>query len=289
VISRRTVLLAAAGAVAAGVGVPVALAAARPRDRVAALGARHPFVVAHRGGDDDWPEMSLLAYRSALALGVDAVEVSLARTSDGVWFGLHDGTLDRTSGVRGFVAAEHTWAQVSALRISARTTRDPGTPAQPYARLEDVVAAVGGRRPIFVDPKSAQGHADELLDLLARLVDHPQDLVVAKGQIGLQQLWATRARAKGFRTWGFTYGESLGTNPALLTTDLPVWSWVGLDVGAGAKAWAAVRALGRPIIAHQVSTVDQRRTAVDLGADGLMVSDVRAVLAPSDASTRTTG
>lgn len=288
-ISRRTLLLAAVGAVAAGVGVPVALTATRPRDRVAALGSRHPFVVAHRGGDDDWPEMSLLAYRSAIALGVDAVEVSLARTSDGVWFGLHDGTLDRTSGVQGFVAAQHTWAEVSRLRISAKATRDPSTPPQPYARLEDVVATVGRRRAIFVDPKAAQEHTDELLDLLARLIDHPQDLVVAKGEIGLQQHWATSAQARGYRTWGFTYGSLLGKDPALLTTDLSAWSWLGLDVGAGAQAWATMRALGRPLIAHVLSTAEQGRTAVSLGADGLMVSDVRAVLTPSDARTGTTG
>jgi glycerophosphoryl diester phosphodiesterase len=49
-----------------------------------------PFYVAHRGGSADWPEQSMLAYRSAVACGVDALEVSLARSADGVWFGLHD-------------------------------------------------------------------------------------------------------------------------------------------------------------------------------------------------------
>lgn len=56
------------------------------------------FYVAHRGGSREWPEMSLHAYTQAGFWGVGALEVSLARTSDGVWFGLHDADINRTSG-----------------------------------------------------------------------------------------------------------------------------------------------------------------------------------------------
>ncbi|MFP3435407.1 hypothetical protein SB781_37230, partial [Paraburkholderia sp. SIMBA_061] len=79
--------------------------------------------------------------------------ISLARTSDGVWFGLHDETLDRTSGTSGFVAADHTWAEVQTHLISSAETNDPTQAPQPYLRFDELVEAYGSTHTIFVDPK----------------------------------------------------------------------------------------------------------------------------------------
>ena len=51
-------------------------------------------------------EDSIHAYRQSVAHGYRALEISVARSADGVWFGLHDTTLDRTSGTVGFAADE---------------------------------------------------------------------------------------------------------------------------------------------------------------------------------------
>jgi len=164
-VSRRTALLGAGGlAVLGTLGAGVALRADRvteearvtptaPPRPVDALLAAGTATVAHRGGSLDWPEMSLFAYRQSVAAGVDALEMSLARTSDGVWFGLHDETLDRTSGTTGFVAAEHTWAEVQRYRISAAGTSDPDQSDQPYARFDEIVLEFGHDHALFVDPK----------------------------------------------------------------------------------------------------------------------------------------
>ena len=58
------------------------------------------LIAAHRGGAALWPENSLLAFREALALGVDALEFDLHMTADGEVVVLHDPTLDRTSTAR---------------------------------------------------------------------------------------------------------------------------------------------------------------------------------------------
>jgi len=55
------------------------------------------LVAAHRGGAALWPENSLLAFRSAIALGVDAIELDLHMTADGEVVVLHDATLERTT------------------------------------------------------------------------------------------------------------------------------------------------------------------------------------------------
>jgi glycerophosphoryl diester phosphodiesterase len=40
--------------------------------------------VAHRGGSSQYPENTLLAFRQAIEQGVDALEIDIDRTADGV-------------------------------------------------------------------------------------------------------------------------------------------------------------------------------------------------------------
>jgi len=65
--------------------------------------AAGPLVAAHRGGAALWPENSLLAFRNALALGVDLLETDVHLTADGEVVIVHDPTLDRTTTGRGAV------------------------------------------------------------------------------------------------------------------------------------------------------------------------------------------
>jgi glycerophosphoryl diester phosphodiesterase len=66
--------------------------------------SKHPFfnrdrflVIAHRGGGDLWPENTLYAFRRAIALGVDVLEMDLRFTRDGIPVILHDRMVDRTT------------------------------------------------------------------------------------------------------------------------------------------------------------------------------------------------
>lgn len=77
------------------------------------------LVAAHRGGAALWPENSLLAFRQALALGVDALEFDLHMTADGEIVVLHDPTLDRTSTGRGPVR-DLKLADLAAVRLKTR-------------------------------------------------------------------------------------------------------------------------------------------------------------------------
>lgn len=69
------------------------------------MGDRPRFleVHAHRGGAGLAPENTLAAFRKALELGVDALEMDLHVTRDGVVVVIHDETLDRTTDGRGDV------------------------------------------------------------------------------------------------------------------------------------------------------------------------------------------
>lgn len=78
-----------------------------------------PRAAAHRGGAALWPENSLAAFRGALALGVDVLELDVHPTADGHVVVMHDATLDRTTTGTGEVA-RRSLAEVQALRLRAR-------------------------------------------------------------------------------------------------------------------------------------------------------------------------
>src|SRR5687767_1126741 len=66
----------------------------------------HPFLieageaalnVAHRGGRLLFPENTLVAFDSAVAMNVDVLELDVCLTKDSVLVTIHDITIDRTS------------------------------------------------------------------------------------------------------------------------------------------------------------------------------------------------
>lgn len=71
--------------------------------------------VAHRGGVvSGYPENTLSAFRRAISLGVDAIEIDLRGTRDGEVVIIHDETLDRTTSGKGSVS-DHTLAELKRL------------------------------------------------------------------------------------------------------------------------------------------------------------------------------
>ena len=59
------------------------------------------MVTAHRGDWRNAPENSLQAFKNAIKMGVDIIELDLNKTSDGVIVIMHDQTIDRTTDGKG--------------------------------------------------------------------------------------------------------------------------------------------------------------------------------------------
>ena len=58
---------------------------------------------AHRGFSGKYPENTMLAFRKAIELGVDGIELDVHLTKDGQLVIIHDETTNRTCGVSGQV------------------------------------------------------------------------------------------------------------------------------------------------------------------------------------------
>lgn len=94
---------------------------------------RRVLCYAHQGGAREQPSSTLLAFRTAVAAGANALEMDVHATSDGELVICHDSTVDRTTNGRGRIS-DLTLAEVQALDNAywfvpgevAVTDREPG-------------------------------------------------------------------------------------------------------------------------------------------------------------------
>lgn len=94
--------------------------------------ARRP-VIGHRGNRAHAPEDTLVSFAQAAALGVDALEMDLHLSRDGVPVVIHDPSLDRTTDASGAVG-DRTAAELAKVDAGARFSKDGGH-TTPYRGL----------------------------------------------------------------------------------------------------------------------------------------------------------
>ena len=115
------------------------------------------FVIGHRGNAARAPENTLESFRQAVALGVDAIELDVRVTRDGVPVVIHDPTLGRTTD-RGDAVADISLPALRRADAGARFTPDAGATFPYRARgltiptLREVVDAVLGI-PLLIEVK----------------------------------------------------------------------------------------------------------------------------------------
>lgn len=248
------------------------------------------FYCAHRGGSRDYPEMSMYAYGQSALLGYPALELSLARTSDGVWFGLHDASLDRTSFNTGggsgttYIAANMTWAQVQSYNIlGAMAPNNTGQANRPYMRWEEIIAMYYSSHVIFVDPKVAIAYRSELLNMMDALPNSTNKFIGkyygVSGGVTETGGWNYDCHQRGYKTWGYFYD----TDQANYATYAPRWDITGMNYTAAQSYWDALAAAapGKPIMGHICPDAASVATSAVRGAKGVMVSGVKLNIPPA--------
>lgn len=218
------------------------------------------IVVGHRGmsGAGDVVEHTMAAYTRAVECGVDALEISCHRTSDGVWFASHDSTLERLGGPSTPIK-NMTWAQVQAA-FAARPEALPVT-------LKDYLAAYGGTHVTIFDPKTEMARSDEYLALLAPY----KDRVVIKAFADAGWLFA-KVKQAGWATWGYAYARNRGQTwypDFVQATNL---DFLSMEWNAADDVWTPLVATKKPVIAHIPASVAQAAEGARKGAAGCITS-----------------
>ena len=76
-------------------------------------------IYAHRGSKGNYPENSMLAFKKAIEVGVEGIELDIHMTKDGELVVIHDATLDRTTTGTGYIK-DHTLEEICEFSIGPK-------------------------------------------------------------------------------------------------------------------------------------------------------------------------
>lgn len=235
------------------------------------LTSKTPFYIAHRGSGDNWPEHTMASYSSAAAFGVEALEVSVVSTSDGVLFCHHDTTLSRMmGGVSLPPIAQLTWAEIQDLYIDNRAWLGENSSVVKPTLVRDVLDAYAGTHVIFIEDKQGT-NTTPLLNLMD---EYPNDKerFVWKAWAGANQIQAVTTR--GYRSWGYFTPDIFPRVEELA----PRFNMLGVNHPASDAEISRIvevgNSLGKPVICWEVHYRWMRDRLLALGVKGMMTSNI---------------
>ncbi|MEE8441133.1 MAG: glycerophosphodiester phosphodiesterase [Spirochaetia bacterium] len=140
--------------------------------------------IAHRGGSRLRPGDTMIAFRNAFELGVDAFELDVHSTRDGTLVVIHDDTVDRTTNGAGMVS-DLTIEEIKALDAGYNWPFGADADDHPYRgtgvtipTLEEVLTAFPNT-PMVVEIKQVKPPIIELFGRTLRENDRARNTIVA--------------------------------------------------------------------------------------------------------------
>lgn len=235
-------------------------------DHVAEFLTNKPFYIAHRLGGTEYPEFTRRGLDASLAAGFKALELSVRRCATGEFVLIHDWVTTRTVPGTDYQLWNTPWSTLAGLQQASGG----------FLCLTDVLDSVPSDVVLAIDHKTtsdkaaaSQGDLESEAVMFA-LLEERLGAEKAKCRVLVKHFVAggvsDRARARGYRTMCMMYPNEVAG------VDLTKWDVLGMEWNAPDSAWAALRATGKPLIAHIITTAAQAKTARERGATGLMAS-----------------
>lgn len=214
------------------------------------------LIYAHRGLSALHPENSLRAFRHALALGVDGIELDVHATGDGIPVVIHDRNVERTTNGTGFV---------DEMPLARLQGFDAGEGEQ-VSTLAEVLELVGAAAHLDIEIKGSNIE-QAVLDVLA---DHP-DTRWAISSFDWSTLRIVRQLAPEAELWPLAV--HFGTDLIAVAEELGSQA-VALFTGAYTPESAGeLGDAGLLVMVWMVNNASEARRVADLGAFALCTDD----------------
>lgn len=108
------------------------------------------YVIAHRGAHQNAPENSLMAYRKAIEMGCDFVEIDLRKTRDNRFVSVHNETIDAYFEDRKGKVKDFTLAELKQIPLAKNNT---GPEPQYIPTFEEILELCKDQIGIYLDVK----------------------------------------------------------------------------------------------------------------------------------------
>ncbi len=122
------------------------------------------YVIAHRGAHIGIPENTLAAYRKAIELGCDFVEIDVRRTRDGRYVSVHNATIDAYVDGKSGRVSDFTLAELKQMNIGNRV--GPSWENERIPTFEEILQLCRGQIGIYLDLK--EPNVEELVSIIKR-------------------------------------------------------------------------------------------------------------------------
>lgn len=219
------------------------------------------LIYAHRGLSGRYPENTLLAFRQALAVGVDGIELDVHVTADGIPVVIHDRDVSRTTNGSG---------NVEDMPLATLQTLDAGA-GERVPTLAETLDLVGDAVHLDIEIKGL-GAEQAVLDVLARFPDARWAISSFNWGILRElhrldasiELWPLAERVEDAL---FAVAAELGSPAVSL--------WTG---AYSVKTAGALRDAGLKVVAWTVNDGQEAERVRDLGAYALCTDDPERIV-----------
>ena len=224
-------------------------------------------ITAHRGASRYYPENTMVAFRGAMNQGADWIELDIHQSRDGFLFVMHDDTLRRTCGVKGY-CWDYTWEELSRMDAGSFFSSDyKGERIPLLSEVLDFAIENNLRLNIELKPSVHEEGMEERLVRLLEEKDFIEQCVVTS------QKYNTVSRVKKFNpqiTTVYVMGYAYGSVDDLKGAD-------HFSINMSSVSGRLVKRLhnaGRQIFVWTVNSRTLLEDMMDKNVDNIITNDV---------------
>ncbi|MDH4228494.1 MAG: glycerophosphodiester phosphodiesterase [Nitrospirota bacterium] len=229
-----------------------------------------PWVIAHRGASADRPENTLSAFDLAATLPIQAIELDLQYSAEGVPVVYHDRTLKKFGLPRKRISGR-TWAELA--KLDAGKWFDPRYSGERLTTLDVVLDRYAGRVPLMLEvkrrgaPPSFRKHVELVETILGMIHSRRLETRVYMLSFWPELLETAIDRQPGLRcVWNLEHPER---HTSAVAERLQRMAGVCVNLRTLTREFVAfAHQCGRPVLSWAVNTLADARRAQELGVDG---------------------
>lgn len=242
-----------------------------------------PRVIAHRGFSGVAPENTMAAFRRAMEIGADMIELDVLLSREGEVVVLHDATLDRTTNLRG-EAGERTLAEIRAADAGSWFASEFAGERVPT--LAEVLELASGRTPLGrillnveikrdavgpdETPESRGGIADRVARLIAAHGMREATIVSSFNPLAIRQI---KAIDPGLATAAlFNEEQRASSTPSEVLRETGADGFNLADSEVTPEIVRECRAAGAPVAVYTVDDVERMRELVEMGVAAIFTN-----------------
>jgi glycerophosphoryl diester phosphodiesterase len=238
------------------------------------ISSNTPWIIAHRGYKQKYPENTLIAFQAAMDAGVPMIELDVRLSRDRKLIVIHDATLDRTTSGHGAV---HDYTLEELKQLDAGSWFHPEFAGQRLPELAEVLELVNGRVITNIEIKSNAYEPHHPSDAIEKQV---VDLVKRKKLLDAVLISSFNADILGqiFEMADRPPLALISENPAddhtiKLCQDINAFSWhpdYRTVTGGQVKK---MHAAGLKVFPYTVDTLEDYLKMTGMNVDGVITND----------------